>query len=309
MKILVTGGAGFIASHVVDRYIEAGHEVSVIDDLSTGRRSNVNPRAVFYQMDIRSPEIGEVIAKEKPEVINHHAAQMNIRCSMEDPIFDAEVNILGSLNLLKAAIQNSIRRFIYSSAGGAVYGEPVYLPCDESHPVQPICPHGASKHSIEHYLDLFHANYGLEYIVLRYPNVYGPRQNPNGTGGVVAIFTGQMLCNQPVTIFGDGKQERDFVYMSDCAEANLLALDSRKPTAIYNLGTGHGTSINDIFNCLKELTGYRGGPIHGPAKVGEIRRIYLNAERARRELGWGCQTSLEQGLQQTVMYFKECEFA
>ncbi len=309
MKILVTGGAGFIASHVVDRYIDSGHEVVILDDLSTGRRCNLNSKAAFYQMDIMDPEIESIFQKEKPEVINHHAAQIDARRSISDPLFDARVNILGSINLLNIAVRHSVRRVIFPSSGCAVYGEPVYLPCDENHPIHPLCPHGASKHAIEHYLEIYHANFGIEYIVLRYPNVYGSRQNPKNGTGVISIFIDLMLHNQSITIFGDGRQERDFIHVDDCVDANVLALDSRKSTGIFNLGSGHGTSINDIFNHLKQLTGYHGGPIHGPAKVGEVRRIYLNIEHARRDLGWNCTISLMDGLQNTVNFVREYEFA
>ncbi|MEN6299616.1 MAG: NAD-dependent epimerase/dehydratase family protein [Anaerolineaceae bacterium] len=307
MKILVTGGAGFIGSHVTDLYIEHGHDVVVVDDLSTGRLSNLNPKAIFYQMDIRSSQIVDVFEREKPEVVNHHAAQMDVRRSVNDPIFDADVNILGSINLLEQARQHQVRRFIYISSGGAVYGEPEYLPCDEAHPVNPICPYGASKHTVEHYLYMYQVNYGLPYTVIRYPNVYGPRQDPHGEAGVVAIFTGQMLNNLPVTINGDGEQQRDYVYVSDCAQANLLALSMGESSGIYNLGSSHGTTVNQIFDALARITGYSGDAIHGPAKLGETRHIYLNAHRAEKELGWRLTVPLDEGLRRTVEYFKTRE--
>jgi len=253
MKILVTGGAGFIASHVVDLYIRNGHEVAIVDDLSTGRVSNLNPSASFYELDIRSPEIADVFDEAKPDIVNHHAAQMDVRRSVADPLFDADVNIVGSLNLMENSRRLGIERFIYISTGGAVYGEPEYLPCDESHPVNPLAPYGASKHTVEHYLFMYHELYGLNYTVLRYPNVYGPRQDPHGEAGVVAIFIGQMLKDDPVTIFGDGGQERDFVHVRDCAKGNLLAIELEK-NGIFNLAAGRGTTINEIFshyiNCL-----------------------------------------------------------
>jgi len=306
MKILVTGGAGFIGSHVVDVYLEAGHQVAVVDDLSTGRRSNLNPGATFYRLDIRSPELRDVFERERPEVVNHHAAQMDVRRSVADPLFDADVNVRGSLNLLECARQSGVRKFIYISTGGAVYGEPVYLPCDEEHPIAPLCPYGVSKHTVEHYLYLYHQLYGLDYTVLRYPNVYGPRQNPQGEAGVVAIFTAQMLQQARVVINGSGDQERDFVYVSDCARANLLALENGAGR-IYNLGRGAGTSVNDIFRFLQSLTGYARQPDYGPPKAGETFRIYLDASRARRELGWQPTVDLEEGLQRTVAYFREVE--
>lgn len=306
MKILVTGGAGFIGSHVVDAFLQAGHQVVVVDDLSTGRRSNLNPAATFYLLDIRSPELRDVFERERPEVVDHHAAQMDVRRSVADPLFDADVNVRGSLNLLECARQTGVRKVIYISTGGAVYGEPVYLPCDEEHPVVPLCPYGVSKHTVEHYLYLYHQLYGLDYTVLRYPNVYGPRQDPHGEAGVVAIFAGQMLKQLPVTINGSGEQERDFVYVGDCARANVLALD-KGDGRIYNLGCGVGTSVNEIYACLRDVTGYTLDPIYGPPKPGETFRIYLDATRARRELGWEPTIDLDEGLRKTVAYFRQAE--
>jgi UDP-glucose 4-epimerase len=307
VNILVTGGAGFIGSHVVDLFLEHGHRVAVVDDLSTGHRRNLNPRAVFYKADIRSPEMAAIFELEKPEIVNHHSAQMDVRRSVAEPLLDADVNILGSLNLLECARRSGVRQFVYISSGGAVYGEPEYLPCDEAHPINPICQYGASKHSVEHYLFLYRTLYGLDYTVLRYPNVYGPRQDPHGEAGVVAIFAGQMLTDQPVTINGDGEQVRDFVYVGDCAQANLQALLRGNGAGIYNLGTGTGASVNEVFRTLKALTNYRRDPIHGPAKLGETRRIYLDASRAAGELGWRPKTGLEEGLRATVRHFQELE--
>lgn len=307
MKILVTGGAGFIGSNVVDLYIENGYDVVVVDDLSTGRLSNLNPAVTFYKVDIRSPQIADVFEKERPDYINHHAAQMDVRRSVIDPLFDADVNILGSINLIKCAKDFRVKRFVYISTGGAVYGEPEYLPCDEVHPINPICQYGASKHTVEHYLYMYQYLYGLEYVVLRYPNVYGPRQDPQGEAGVVAIFTGLMLKGEQATINGDGEQQRDFVYVGDCARANLRALQSAKESTIYNLGSGQGTSINQIFDQLKAITGYKLERIHGPAKEGETRRIFLDAKKAREELDWTPTISLETGLQKTVDYFRTAE--
>jgi UDP-glucose 4-epimerase len=216
-KILVTGGAGFIGSHVVDLFLEQGYEVVILDDLSTGRASNLNPQAKFYQMDIRSPEVRSVFDAERPDYVSHHAAQMDVRRSVAQPLFDADVNIVGSINLIECAKDFGVKRFVYISTGGAVYGEPERLPCDEAHPINPICQYGASKHTVEHYLYMYHVNYGLKYTVLRYPNVFGPRQDPHGEAGVVAIFTGKMLSGEPVVVNGDGEQTRDFVYVGDCA--------------------------------------------------------------------------------------------
>ncbi|HXF85226.1 MAG TPA: SDR family oxidoreductase [Anaerolineales bacterium] len=306
-KILVTGGAGFIGSHVVDLFLEHGYEVVILDDLSTGRASNINPRAKFYQMDIRDPKVRDIFAVERPDFVSHHAAQIDVRRSVAQPLFDADVNILGSLNIIECAKEFGIKRFIYISTGGAVYGEPEYLPCDENHPVNPICQYGASKHTVEHYLYMYHVNYGLKYTVLRYPNVYGPRQDPHGEAGVVAIFTGKMLAGEPVTINGDGEQTRDFVYVGDCARANYLAITVDHQPAIYNLGWGKPTSVNEIFSALAKITGYALPPNYGPAKVGETRHIYLDAAKAQRDLGWTPTLSLEEGLERTVEYFKTSE--
>ncbi len=307
MKVLVTGGAGFIASHVVDRYLQHGFQVVMVDDLSTGRTSNLNPAAAFYRLDIRSPQLSEIFEKEYPDYVNHHAAQMDVRRSVAQPLFDADVNILGSINLIECAKRYQVKRFVYISTGGAVFGEPEYLPCDEGHPINPICQYGISKHTVEHYLYLYHANYGLNYTVLRYPNVYGPRQDPHGEAGVVAIFTGQMLADKQVVINGDGEQLRDYAYVGDCAQANLLALTKNAGSGIYNLGSGRGTTVNQIFEALKTITGYQRLAVHGPAKVGETRRIYLDARKAQRELGWQPEVSLEDGLAQTVAYFRMTE--
>jgi UDP-glucose 4-epimerase len=308
MKVLVTGGAGFIGSHTVDAFIENGFEVVVVDDLSTGRPSNLNPEATFYQVDIRSPELAEIFEKEKPDFISHHAAQIDVRRSVAQPLLDADINILGSINLLELARAHGVKRVVYISTGGAVYGEPEYLPCDEDHPINPICQYGASKHAVEHYLYLYHDIYGLDYTVLRYPNVYGPRQDPHGEAGVVAIFTGQMLNDEQVKIYGDGLQERDFVFVKDCARANVLAVQ-KGANGIYNLGSGEGTNINQIAEMLGEITHYGRDPIHAPAKVGETRRIYLTADKAKRDLDWQPTVTLLEGLSSTVDYFREQEVA
>jgi UDP-glucose 4-epimerase len=306
-KILVTGGAGFIGSHVVDLFLSKGYEVVVLDDLSTGRLSNLNPRAAFYQIDIRSPKVRDVFAAERPDFVSHHAAQMDVRRSVAEPLFDADVNILGSINLIECAREFEVKHFIYISSGGAAYGEPERLPCDENHPVNPICPYGASKHTVEHYLYMYSANYGLKYTVLRYPNVFGPRQNPQGEAGVVAIFTGKMLADEPALVNGNGEQTRDFVYVGDCAHANYLAVSVDHPSGIYNLGWGRPTSVNDIFFALAKATSYSQPIQHGPAKLGETRHIYLDAKKIMNELGWTPAVTLEQGLEKTISYFQDSE--
>lgn len=310
MKVLVTGGAGFIGSHVVDLLIGAGHEVVVVDDLSTGRRSNLNPKAKFYQLDIRSPELRRVFEVERPQAVDHHAAQMDVRKSVADPLFDADVNVVAGIRLIQLSVEFGVRKLVHISSGGAIYGEPVYLPCDEDHPVRPLCPYGASKYTLELYLHVFKAVHGLDYSVIRYPNVYGPRQNPQGEAGVVAIFTGQMLQGKPVTIYGTGEQVRDYVHVSDCARANLLLLEGDPAPGSgceYNLGSGQGTTVNQIFGHLKAITGYSPAANYGPAKAGETFQIYLNADRAAKELGWAPKLGLEDGLRQTVDYFRRYE--
>ena len=306
-KILVTGGAGFIGSHVVDLFVSHGYEVVIVDDLSTGRASNLNPAAKFYQLDIRDPKIRDVFDIERPDFVSHHAAQMDVRRSVVQPLFDADVNILGSINLIECAKAFNVKRFVYISTGGAVYGEPETLPCEETHPINPICQYGASKHTVEHYLYMYHFNYGLKYTVLRYPNVFGPRQDPHGEAGVVAIFTGKMLAAEPVMINGDGEQTRDFVFVGDCARANYLAVTTDHQPGIYNIGWGRPTSINEIFSSLAKITSYPHPVAYGPAKVGETRHIYLNATKANRDLGWSPTIALDDGLRETVEYFKTVE--
>jgi UDP-glucose 4-epimerase len=306
MKVLVTGGAGFIGSHVVDAFIKAGHEVVVVDDLSSGRIENLNPQARLYQMDIRDPGLAEVFKREKPELVDHHAAQMDVRKSVVDPLFDADVNIRGTINVLECARHHGVRKIIYISTGGAVYGEPEYLPCDEDHPINPICQYGISKHTGEHYLFVYKYLYGLDYTVLRYPNVYGPRQNPHGEAGVVAIFAGKMLNNEPITINGSGEQARDFVSVIDCAQANLLAANAGS-ARVYNIGSGQGVTVNLIFSQLKQIIGYEPDPNYGPAKAGETFKIYLDSRRIQKELDWRPSLSLTEGLTGTVNYFRQFE--
>jgi len=303
MKVLVTGGAGFIGSHVVDGLIALGHQVVVVDNLSTGYPENLNPDARFYQLDIRSRELLRVFERERPDIVNHHGAQMSVRVSMQDPQLDAQVNVLGSLNVIEACKAYGVSKLIYISTGGAVYGEPQYLPCDEAHPVNPLCQYGATKHMAEHYLFIYRKLYGLNYTVLRYPNVYGPRQDPFGEAGVVAIFTQQMLGGQPVIINGSGAQERDFVYISDVVRANLLALRSGDGE-IINIGWGKGTSVNRIFQTLKAITSYAINPVYAPAIPGEVFKICLDPSKAKQLLDWQPCVTLKAGLASTVEYFR-----
>lgn len=301
MKILATGAAGFIGSNVADALIEKGHDVIIVDDLSSGYERNLNPKARFHELDIRDPEVEKLIERERPDCLIHHAAHIYVRRSVEEPLFDAEVNVLGSIRLIEYTRKYKIGKFVYVSTGGAVYGEPEYLPCDEKHPVNPLCPYGASKHAPEHYLYMYRQNYGLSYTILRYPNVYGPRQDPHGEAGVIAIFTGRMLKGEGVTINGTGDQERDYLYVGDVVKANLLVLEKEVGNGqVYNLGTGVGTSVNAIFRKLKEIIGYPKEAVHGPAKLGETFKIYLDAGKANRELGWRAETTLDDGLRRTV---------
>jgi UDP-glucose 4-epimerase len=303
MRILVTGGAGFIGSHIVDAYLSAGHEVVVVDDLSSGYRHNLPKDVRLYEVDIRSEQLTDVFEAEKPEVVNHQAARANVRESFEKPLLYASVNVVGSVNVLECCRQYGVRKVIYASTGGAVYGEPLWLPVSEDHPIRPLDPYGASKHHVEHYLYLYRANFDISFTSLRYPNVYGPRQDPHGEAGVVAIFTGQLLDGGEPVINGTGEQQRDFVYVSDVARASVLALEQGN-NQILNIGSGVGTSVNTIFESLADLTHFQTKRIHGSAKKGEVYRIFLNATRAREGLGWQPKVSLREGLAWTVEFFR-----
>jgi len=303
MKALVAGGAGFIGSNVVDALIQQGYQVVVVDNLSTGQLGNINPTAKFYQADICSRELEKIFGNERPELVNHQAAQTVIQKSMEDPVFDANQNILGSLNLISQCLRFGVKKIVYASSGGAVYGEPKYCPIDESHPINPISYYGISKHTVEHYLYLAHLQHKLSYVVLRYSNVYGPRQNPKGEAGVVAIFTRQMLQGKRPTIFGKGDKTRDYIYVSDVVTANILAM-GRDVNGVYNIGTGVETSDQEMFNLLAELTGYQSNPHYAPVRKGEIYKICLDWFKAQKELGWQPRFLLREGLSETVSYYR-----
>jgi UDP-glucose 4-epimerase len=302
MKVLVTGGAGFIGSHLVDALIQRGHRVVVVDNLSTGRLENVNPGAAFYQVDISGSELERIFQKERPEIVSHQAAQTVIQKSTEDPVFDAKQNILGSLNLVLQCLRFGVKKIVYASSAG-IYGEPQYRPVDESHPVTPISYYGISKHTVEHYLSLSHLQNSLSYAVLRYANVYGPRQSPAGEAGVVAIFTRQMLQGERPTIFGKGDKTRDYVYVADVVAANLLAME-KSISGVFNIGTGVETSDQEMFDLLAGLTGYKGNPHYAPVRKGEIHRICLDSGRAQKEIGWQPQFALREGLAETVNYYR-----
>ena len=303
MKILVTGGAGFIGSHLVDRLVLEGHDVVIVDNLSTGKRKNLNRAARFYKMDIQSNGIERVFRKERPSLIVHLAAQMDVRRSVADPIFDAQANILGTINLMEQAVKHGVRKVIFASSGGAVYGEQEVFPASESHPTRPLSPYGISKLTAEHYLYYYHSVSGIQYVSLRYSNVYGPRQDPEGEAGVVAIFTRKMLAGEQPVINGNGRQTRDFLFVEDVVEGNLAAM-GKDVYGVLNVGTGTETSINELFRTLRDLTGSSCKELHGPAKKGEQARSVIDATRLRQELGWDARTSFREGLARTVEYFK-----
>jgi UDP-glucose 4-epimerase len=303
LKVLVTGGAGFIGSRVATRLIKDGHQVAIVDNLATGNAKNVPAEATFYQMSIGDAKLNEVFAKEKFDIVIHHAAQIDVRKSVEDPVYDATVNVLGSLNLLNCIRDNSVKKMVYASTGGAVYGEPQYLPCDENHPVKPLCPYGITKHTVEHYIELYNMLYGLNYTILRYPNVYGHFQNPYGEAGVNAIFVGMMIRGITPTIFGDGSQTRDFVFVDDVVEANMLAMKTEK-MGIFNLGWAKPISVNDIYHILQKITGFPNPPIYAPGRAGEVNHIYLSPAKIKKELGWEPKVDFEEGLRITTEWFK-----
>ena len=302
-NILVTGGAGFVGSHIVDAYLAAGHKVVAVDDLFTGHRKNVNPQCEFHELDIRSPRLEDLFRRHSFDYVSHQAARGNVRASMEDPMTYADVNVRGGANVLECCRKFGVRKVIYSSTGGCVYGDPRYLPADEAHPLQPRDPYGASKASYELYLPVYALNYDLRYTILRYPNVYGPRQDPFGEAGVISIFIGQMLRNLQPVINGDGEQLRDYVYIADVVRANLLVLHEGD-NDVFNVGWGKGTSVNEIFRSLKIILESDAREVHGPPKLGEIRQTYLNSAKAKQVLGWEPQVSLPEGLQRTVDYFR-----
>jgi len=301
MRILVTGGAGFIGSHIVDSYIKKGHEVSVIDNLSTGDRKNLNPAAKFYQADIRD-DLSALIKEIKPEVINHHAAQIDVRVSVSNPIFDAGTNIIGTLNVIEAGLKNGLKKFIFASTGGAIYGEQDYFPADELHPTKPLSPYGVAKLTCEKYLYYYKHNFGLDYIALRYANVYGPRQNPFGEAGVVAIFAHKLIKGEQPVINGDGLQTRDYVYVGDVVKANIRALDAEFSGEL-NISTGIETSVNELFNSLKAISAGKITPSHGSAKKGEQKRSCISYKRAGDVLDWSPATSVSEGLRKTFEWF------
>lgn len=302
MKVLVTGGAGFIGSHLVDRLIQEGHQVVVVDNLSTGKKKNLHKDAKFYKMDILSDRLERVFQKEKPEVVSHHAAQMDVRRSVADPTFDAQSNIIGLLNLLECAVKNGTRRVVFASSGGAIYGEQQLFPASEQHPTRPLSPYGVSKLASEHYLYYYQSVCGLEYTALRYSNVYGPRQDPFGEAGVVAIFTQKLLKGEQPIINGNGMQTRDYVFVEDVIEANMAVIHGQINDT-FNVGTGKETSVNQLFRYLLDITAAKVKEIHGPEKKGEQVRSSLDYQKIHKTLEWEPRVPLQEGLTKTVEYF------
>ena len=298
MKILVTGGAGFIGSHVVDAYVKEGHDVVVVDNLSTGLKNNLNPKAKFYPCDINSPDLLVIFQKENPDIVNHHAAQMNVRYSVENPINDAQINILGLLNVLQCCITSKVKKIIFISSGGAMYGDAKKIPTPESAYPEPLSPYGLAKFVGEKYVKLYQRLYGLKYSTLRYANVYGPRQNPQAEAGVVAIFIDRIFHNQKPIIYGDGTQTRDYVYVADVVGANLLCI-TKGDNQAFNIGASKETSVNELLDILLSVMNKKTTPLFELPRSGEVSRGALDCTAAKKVLGWEPQHSLHQGIQKT----------
>ncbi|MDD2422444.1 MAG: NAD-dependent epimerase/dehydratase family protein [Heliobacteriaceae bacterium] len=307
MNILVTGGAGFIGSHIVEQLLTRGHRVTVVDNLATGRREHVSPAARFFRQDVCSPDLPALVAAEQPVAVIHLAAQVDVQVSLRDPVTDARVNVLGTLNVLESCRQAGVKRVVLASSA-AVYGDPVQLPVTEDHPVAPVNFYGITKHTPEHYLKVYCHLAGFSGAVLRYANVYGPRQGAGGEGGVVAIFTRRFLAGKPPVIFGDGKQTRDFVYVTDVAQANVLAVEAPEPVLrplIFNVSTGKPVTVNVLYALLQELTGAKAAPVYNPVRPGDILHSHLANERIKTALDWQPVTDLQKGLRQTVAFMRQ----
>ena len=302
-KVLITGGAGFIGSHVADALVGQGHEVHILDDLSSGKKANVPDAATLHVMDVRSPEVAALFEAEEFGVLVHHAAQMDVRKSVADPRFDADVNIGGLLNLLEAGRANGLRKVVFASTGGAIYGEPEYVPQDEQHTLQPLSPYGIAKLSSEKYLFYYQAQYGIDFVALRYGNVYGPRQNPHGEAGVVAIFAERLLAGEPTVINGDGKQTRDYVFVRDVVAANLAAM-AHDGSGIFNVGTSIETDVNTLFRVPRDLVDPALPESHGPGKPGEQKRSVLSFAHTQKTLGWEPTVDVQNGLEATLEWFR-----
>jgi len=302
VRALVTGGAGFIGSHITDALVDAGHDVTVIDDLSRGRREQVNARATFVELDITGPGLAAAVAAARPDIVFHHAAQIDVRESVRDPLHDAAVNVVGTVNVLRAAVDAAARRVIFASSGGAIYGDTTVIPTPETHACEPASPYGTAKLCAEAYGGTFSRQAGLEFVALRYANVYGPRQDPHGEAGVVAIFANHLIDHDTVVINGDGGQTRDYVHVHDVVRANLASVDG--PPGVYNIGTGIEADVNTIYRMLAAAAGVDDEAHHGPAKPGEQRRSCLNVTLAREQLGWAPVTTLDDGVRSTLDYFR-----
>ncbi|MFQ5382480.1 MAG: NAD-dependent epimerase/dehydratase family protein [Dehalococcoidia bacterium] len=302
MRVLLTGGAGFIGSHIAEAYLDAGHEVTIVDDLSTGRREHVPPSAELVECSIRDASLADVFERVRPEVVNHHAAQASVKLSTGDPIADLATNGGGTAAVAMLAARYGARKIIYASSGGTVYGNPERLPVSEDHALAPVSPYGTSKLAGELYVRMFGRTAGLDFTIFRYGNAYGPRQDPHGEAGVVAIFTGLMLQGQRCTIDGDGEQRKDYLYVGDIARANVLALESGSGQTL-NIGTGEGLTVNEIFRTLSAETGNRVAAANGPPRPGDVRDFWLDCDRAASVLGWRAATSFEDGVRLTVASF------
>jgi UDP-glucose 4-epimerase len=303
MRILVTGGAGFIGSQVADRYIELGHDVAIVDCLTTGRLENLNPKATFYEKNICDADLMQVFEEFKPEVVNHHAAQVNVRRSVEDPAYDAEVNVKGTINICQCAVAAKCRKIIYISSGGAMYGDPEIIPANEETPANPLCPYGCSKYVGEKYVQLYAKLYDIAFTALRYANVYGPRQDPHGEAGVVAVFSEILFGGKQPKIFGDGTKTRDYVYVKDAVEASVLALEQGDGRS-YNVGTGVQTTDDEIFAAIRDASGVDIEAEHTEFRAGEVRHIALDTSRIQAELGWKATTPLSEGMPVAVDYYR-----
>jgi UDP-glucose 4-epimerase len=304
MKVLVTGGAGFIGSNISDALIKNGHKVIVVDNLSSGKKENINKKGVFYKADIaNNKSISSIFNKEKPDIVIHHAAQIDVRKSVENPSFDANINILGSINILQACIKNKTKKIIFASSGGTIYGECSKTAPDEKTFPNPLSPYGIAKHSVENYIKFYSLVFGLKYTILRYANVYGPRQDPHGEAGVVAIFSNLMLSNKPVIVFGDGKQMRDYVFVQDIVEANIKSL-TKGDNQIINIGTNKLVSVLELIKVMSKITKYQNQPIIKPKRAGELFKSFLNINKAAKILNWKPKVKLEEGLKETIEFFK-----
>jgi UDP-glucose 4-epimerase len=305
--VLVTGGAGFIGSQIAEAYLARGWRVSAIDNLSTGDRSNVDARVEFHEADLRDPRTMDIVKQLRPHVINHQAAQVDVRVSVADPAGDAETNIIATLRLLQTAVETGVQRFLFASSGGAIYGDPVTLPQDESHRTLPMSPYGCAKLSVEHYLECFQTVHGLPYVALRYANVYGPRQSTRGEAGVVALFTSRMLHGEEVTIHGSGEQTRDFVFVGDVVAANMAASEHENLTGPFNVGTGVETSVTALHAAMAEIIGNVPEPRYGAAKAGEQMRSVLDGTRLRQAAALSEPVPIADGLRQTIGWFQDRE--